>query len=120
MIEIMETTTEYNLQTFQPSNRAAMVVITNTGQSFMLLVGNLPLAGDLQAALDARETELWAAAQESGEAVDLYSITPKRVLKAVALVILDEINILRQRAGLALRTPGMIDDAVKAKLKGMQ
>jgi len=85
----------------------------------MLWVGNLALEGDLQAILDAREAELFAAAQARGQVVDLYEVTPKRVLKAFALVVLDEINILRNRAGLAPRTAGQIDDAIKAKLRGL-
>lgn len=119
MIEIIQTVVEIDAALGQLSGRQALIVITNAGQSLMLNVGNLPLTGDLQAALDAREAELWTAAQVSGEVVDLYSIALKRVLKAVALVILDEINILRQRAGLAARSAGQIDDAIKAKLKAM-
>jgi len=38
------------------------------------------------------------------------------VLKAFALVVLDEINILRGVAGLAERTPDQIVIAIKAKL----
>lgn len=119
MIEIIEVTNEIDLRTNEPI-RAALIVITNGGgASFMLPVGNLPAVGDLQAILDAREAELWTQAQVTGQPVDLYDVLPKRVLKAVALVIMDELNILRQRDGLAPRTAGQIDNAVKNKLKGM-
>lgn len=120
MIEIIQTITEFNMDTGQPSSRACLIIASNGGgQAFMLDVGNLPLEGDLQAVLNGREAELFAAAQAAGRVVDLYELTLKRVLKAFALVVLDEINILRQRAGLPLRTAGQIDDAVKNKLKAL-
>jgi hypothetical protein len=37
-------------------------------------------------------------------------------LKAFALIVLDEINILRSVAGLAPRTPAQLKDAHRAKL----
>lgn len=112
MIEIVETRRIGDI-------RAVDIVITNSGQSYMWTEGGLPPEGDLQTLLDTREAEIWAKAQLDARPVDLYEVAPRRVLKAVALVILDEINILRQRAGLPLRNAGQIDDAVKAKLKGI-
>lgn len=113
MIEIIET----RLLT---DTRAVDIVISNAGQFFFYRVGGLPLVGDLQAILDAQEAELWPLAQAAGlTPANLYSLQPERVLKAFALVVLDEINILRQRAGLALRTASQIDDAIKNKLKAM-
>lgn len=74
--------------------------------------------GDLQAYFDGREAELWAVAQEKQYPVDLFErVQVKRVLKAFALVVLDEINILRQRAGMPERTADQIITAIKAKLK---
>lgn len=114
MIEIIETRIVGEV-------RAADFIISNGGgQAYFYQVGGLPLEGNLQAALDAREAELWAAASAGGKAMALYEqIALNRVLKAFALVTMDEINVLRQRAGLALRTAGQIDDAIKAKLKAM-
>lgn len=112
MIEIIETR---NLG----EARAVDMVITNAGQSYFYQLGGLPLTGDLQAILNAQEADLWALASADARPVDLYELALKRVLKAFALVTLDEINILRQRAGLALRTAGQIDDAIKAKLRGL-
>lgn len=99
--------------------RAVDFVITNGGQSYFYQLGGLPLEGDLQAILDSQEAELWTRAQANGQTVDVYEVATKRVLKAFALVVMDEINILRQRAGLPLRNAGQIDDAIKARLKGM-
>ena len=118
MIEIVEIRTVED-QDGLPYQRHADIIISQGSESYLWGVGGLPLEGDLQAALDAREAELWPAAQAGGRAADLYELTLKRVLKAFALVILDEINILRQRANLPVRTAGQIDDAIKAKLKGM-
>jgi hypothetical protein len=119
MIEIVNTFMVRNPEG-QIVSRACEIIISNGGgQSYLWSVGGLPLEGDLQAILNAREAELFAAAQAGGRVVDLYELNLKRVVKACALVILDEINILRQRAGLTPRTAGMIDDAIKGKLKGM-
>lgn len=117
MIEILETK---SVSLGVINARHAEIIISNGAASYLWSVGGLPLAGDLQAVLEAREAELFAQAQAGGRPVDLYEIATKRVLKAFALVVLDEINILRQRAGLANRTAAMIDDAIKTKLKAMQ
>lgn len=99
--------------------RAVDIIITSGPNSYLWSVGGLPLTGDLQAILDAREAELFTQAQVGGRVVDLYEVTIKRVLKAFALVVMDEINILRIQAGLAPRTAGQIDNALRAKLKGL-
>ena len=75
--------------------------------------------GDLQGHFDANEDELWTVAQAKQYSVNIFERVPlKRVLKAFALVVLDEINILRGVAGLAERTPSQIITAIKAKLRG--
>lgn len=123
MIEIIETR-------IVNDKRVAVIAISNGGgQIYLWDVPGLPLEGDLQTILNAREAELWAGAQIDARTVDLYELTLKRVLKAFALVILDENNRLTQKinqlcniAGvptLPLRTAGQIDDAIKAKLKAM-
>jgi len=111
MIEIIETRIIGNI-------RAVDIIITNAGQSYFYRVGSLPIEGDLQTVLEAREAELWPLAQADAQPVSrLYAVTRERVLKALTLVVLDEINILRQRAGLPLRSAGQIDDAIKSKLR---
>lgn len=76
------------------------------------------IEGDLQAHFDTQEAELWRVAQAKEYAPDVYERVPsKRVLKAFALVVLDEVNILRSAAGLAERTPEQIVSAIKAKLR---
>ena len=98
---------------------ASLLEITQLAEAF-LLPANAPgtlAEGDLQSHFDAKEAELFALAQEKGFAVDtLYERIPKRVMKAFALVILDEINILRDQHGLALRTEAQLRTAVKGKL----
>ena len=75
--------------------------------------------GELQAHFDIREAELWRVAQVKQYTPDVFERIPlKRLLKAFALVVLDEINILRQAAGLAERTPEQIVSAIKVKLRG--
>lgn len=92
-------------------------IISDGQAAYLWSAGGLPPDGDVQTLLEAREAELWAAARVAGRAVDLYEIPLKRVLKAVALVVMDELNILRQRASLPPRTAGQIDDAVRAKMR---
>lgn len=93
--------------------------IEQGGESWMLPAtapGELAEA-ELQAHLDAQEAELWRVAQEKAYPVDLWANVPlKRLLKAFALVVLDEINVLRVEAGLAERTPAQIITAIKGKL----
>ncbi len=74
--------------------------------------------GELQAHFDARLAELWRVAQAKQYTPDVFERIPlKRLLKAFALVVLDELNILRQAAGLAERTPDQIVTAIKGKLR---
>ena len=62
---------------------------------------------------------MWDVAQRKQYAVDIFERVPlKRILKAFALVVLDEINILRGVAGLPERTPGQIMGAIRGKLRG--
>lgn len=89
--------------------------------------GTLALA-DLQAHFDAQEADLWRVAQEKRYPVDVWERIPeKRLLKAFALVVLDDSNRQTQKinqlcqiagiAGLQERTPDQIVAAIKAKLK---
>lgn len=118
-IEIIETRVVTDLETGGTSARLVEIIISSNGDSYLWTVGGLPVEGNLQTILDGREAELLAAAQAGGRSADLYELALKRVLKAFALVVLDEVNILRQRANLTPRTAGQINDAIKAKLKGM-
>lgn len=73
---------------------------------------------ELQAHFDAREAELWQVAQAKRYAADVYEhIAARRVLKAFALVVLDEVNLLRAQAGMPERTADQIVTAIKAKLR---
>lgn len=118
-IEILETQTVNDPATGQPLSRAVSIIITSGPSSYLYSRGSLPLTGNLQTILEAEEADLFTKAQANGKAVDLYEITVKRVLKAFASVMLDEINILRVQAGLAARTGAQAEAALRAKLKGM-
>lgn len=99
---------------------AIFIEIDNGVDGYLLpvtLAGSIA-EGDLQAALEAKEAALFAKAQTKGMQPDeLYTrLATKRVLKAFALVVLDEINILRGQHALAARTAAQLRTAVKAKL----
>lgn len=93
--------------------------ITQDSQTWMLPAtaqGDL-LEEELQAHFDGREDELWQIADANQYAPDLYErLEPRRVLKAFAGVMLDEVNILRGQHGLAPRTAEQLRDAIKGKL----
>lgn len=48
---------------------------------------------------------------------DLANIDPKRLLKAVVVVMLEEINVLRQKVGLAAITAEQARQAIIAAYK---
>lgn len=99
---------------------ACELEITQGPESWMLPAtapGTLD-AVDLQAHFDAREAELWRVASAKQYTVDVWQRIPhKRLLRAFALVVLDEVNVLRERAGLTPRTADQIVTAIKAKLR---
>lgn len=119
MIEILETKIENDFSTGQPGQRSVEVIITSGPSSYLLSIGGLPLTGNLQTLLDSQEGQRWIEAQAGGRVVDLYEVTLKRVLKAFASVMLDELNILRVQAGLQARTAAQAQAALLAKIKGM-
>ncbi len=73
---------------------------------------------DLQAHLNAQESDLFAVAQQKQILPEtIYEkIISGRVLKAFALLVLDEINILRVEAGLTVRTQEQLRIGLKQKL----
>lgn len=99
---------------------ACWLAITQASESWMLPAtapGTLA-EGDLQAHFEAQEATLWPLAQAKGYVVDLYErIPPRRLQKAIALLLFDEINILRAAAGLPERTAEQVVNAIKAKLR---
>lgn len=119
MIEILDTTVTYDPTTNDPISRSVSIAITQSGQTFKWHVGGLPLTGNLQSILDINEAELWSAAQAQGKPHNLFTERQEKIIKAFALVVMDEINILRTRAGLQARTISQIETAIKTKLKGL-
>lgn len=104
--------------------------VSQEGESWMLPAsapGRLT-AEELQAHFDAREAGLWRVAQVKRYTPDVFERLPlKRLLKAVALVMLDDgnrqtekINELCRIAGiqeLPGRTPNQVVSAIKEKLR---
>jgi hypothetical protein len=115
-IEILSIEAITDAITGDVSGQQVEIEIDNGGPVYQISVG-VPLGEpDIQAHLDGRFAELWAYAQAKGQSQDIY--VSRRVIKALALVILDEINILRGVAGLAPRSASQIEGAIRAKLKG--
>lgn len=118
MIEIV--TAEYIENTFGGTYWACWLEIDQSGETWMLPTtapGELT-EGELQAFFDAKESELWAVAQAKQYGADIYEhVAVKRVLKAFAAVVLDEVNILRGEFGLSERTGEQLRAAIKAKLR---
>lgn len=115
-IEILETYNTLDPFTGQTIARAARISI----DGLELVKGGLPVEGNLQTILNSREAELLAIAQSFNRPIDIYEhVTTKKLLKAVALVVMDELNILRAAAvpPLTARTAGQIESAIKNKLK---
>lgn len=117
MIEII--TAEYTENAFGGTYWACWLEIS-LGEETWMLPATAPgelVEGELQAFFDAKESELWAVAQAKQHTVDLYQhVAVKRVLKAFALVALDEFNILRGEHSLPERTAEQLKAAIKAKL----
>lgn len=90
-IEILETTITQDEGGIDAS-RSVTISITDGATTYLWYVGSLPLVGDLQPVLDAREAKLFAAASAKGRTFDVFDVKERRVLKALALVMLDEIN----------------------------
>lgn len=63
--------------------------------------------------IDADEAQ---AATDADRAEQKGRIDKERILKAVVLVMLDEINLLRDEHGLANRTPAQVLNAVTSKV----
>jgi len=94
--------------------------ITQGGQTWALPAtapGEL-LKSELLVYFGAREGKLWRIADQKKYPPDVFDrIRERQLLKAFALVVLDEINILRQAAGLQPREASQIVTAIKAKLR---
>jgi hypothetical protein len=119
MIEVIETKIIDDPNTNQPAFRHANIVITSGGTGYKWGVGGLPLKGDLQTILDAREDELWQAATQKTRPADVYQLADESgvLLKAVVQVLRDEINILRGRLVLPERSAEEVETKIKDKLK---
>ena len=98
---------------------SAWLEVEQAGEAYLLPTtapGGLA-EGGLQAYFDADEAALFSLAQAKGYAPDtIYERMERRVLKAFALVVLDEINLLRAQHGLAARTAEQLRSAIKARL----
>jgi hypothetical protein len=108
-IEVDETTTVWSV----------WLEITQVAQTWALptTAPDTLAEADLQAYFDAREADLWGVAQTKQHPPNIYDRPPlRRVLKAFAAVVLDEINILRQQHLLPDRTAEQLVTAIKSNL----
>ena len=115
MIEIIsaQKTTE------EPILWSCWLQITQDSKSWMLpaTAPGMLAEGELQAYFEAREDELWQIAQQKQYPVDLFAcIGLDELMRAFALVVLDEVNLLRARAGLPERTAAQLVEAIKGRL----
>jgi len=101
---------------------ACWLLITQDSSSW-LLPAAAPAAlakAELQAYFDGQAAYLLSLAQAKAYGADIYSkILDRRLLKAFAQVVMDEINILRAQHSLPARTWDQLTTAVKNKLKQM-
>lgn len=63
MIKILSEIETIDIDTKLAATRHADIIISDSVTHYALGVGGLPLVGDLQPILDAREAELWQVAQ---------------------------------------------------------
>lgn len=76
--------------------------------------------GELLAHFEAKGLALWRIAQAKKYLPDLHAHIPaSRVLRAFVTVVLDELNILREAAGLSPRTIEQLRRAIKNKMGGI-
>ena len=82
----------------QDTARHSEIIITNDLTSFLWRVGGLPLEGDLQTILDARETELLAAAVLGDKVLSVEEIRRKLYRKSWSIDEFEE-AIFEKAAG---------------------
>lgn len=116
-IIILDTKIINSIDGGEPIARAVEIAISDGPDEYQWFVGGLPLVGDLQPLLDSNEATYLAAAKIVGRTFDVFG--ERRLLKAVALVIMDELNILRAQHGLPLRNESQIRTAIKNKLRSL-
>ena len=96
-----------------PTKRHADIAISDGPTVYLLGVGGLPLAGNLQTILEAREAELLSIAIAKGVIFSVFHLQTRAVVKKLALIMMDEINILRALHRLPARTEAQIRAALK-------
>lgn len=72
-----------------------------------------------QAAQDVVDATEEQAATDADRISNKSRIDDERVLKALALVVLDEVNVLRGEHSLADRTSAQLVGAIKTKIEGI-
>jgi hypothetical protein len=120
-VEILEIRTVNN-EFGEPDSYVVEFEISNGQGAYLWRIGGIQLGTTkAQAAqyLQNHFDEIYEAAEKGNEPapdlVDNPHIEVRRVLKALALVMVDEINILRAEHGLAPRTDQQAYNAVRAK-----
>ena len=107
-----------NVSTNLPADFDTVVLISSDGVStwgFDWKIAPYPSQGDLDTICATTNVVLWYRAIELDKASDVTDWDAQ--VKALALVYLDEINILRAEHGLAPRTKKQLRAALKKKLE---
>lgn len=74
---------------------------------------------DLVAFFEPQEDDLWLVAQAEGYQDDVFKrVSTEQLLRAFALVVLDEVNALRTKANMPQRTAQQLISAIEVKLNG--
>lgn len=89
--------------------------VGNFASKYWVIAGDAVSLMD-QAARDAVDAQEAASEVAEDRAENKLRIDDERVLKALALVMLDEINLLRSKHSLAPRTKAQLITAIKAKV----
>jgi hypothetical protein len=104
-----------------PPDQTARFDITDGVDTYSFSQSGLAVGLDraaIQSALNARKDWLWGLAKQKEHDSEIFKhVTKWRLIKALMLVILDEINLLRSELALNARTTEQITTAIKTKLE---
>ncbi len=92
--------------------------VTGFSSKYWIIVGDVITLMD-QAARDAVDAQRTADAMTADRESNKDRFNAEKVLKALALVMIDEINLLRAELGLSARTPSQAIKAVENKIESL-
>jgi hypothetical protein len=116
-IEILNTHFVTDPDTGQPIARHTNVIVTQNGNSYLWGVGGLPLTGNLQTILEAREAELLAAAIAAGVVANVAEIAERRDFAGLEADITGELAWITGAIAEIDTGLGVVDAATLAQLR---